>query len=534
MTPLIVRYPLDPTGANPNNLVAGEIQNLTPNRNVRAIATLYGAFFTESLVVTDVATGLPLTPNTQYYAAEMYELPTARYGKEICAVILITDPTVSNQVSLQYQALGGPYGTSATAIIQQIENLQLDTRPVAWGDILDRPSEFPPAFHLHDVGDVYGFEYLVHAIDRVRDAIEVGDSAQYDQIYAYIDHLQTVLQAEIDSGNAGLSAHLADFGNPHRTTATQVGAYTIAQSDAITTPINNTLQAHVANITGNPHHVTAAQVGAYTTAQSDANLSAVNSALTTAINNHIANHNNPHVTTAAQVGAYTIAQSDANLAAGLNSVRIPFTPVQQGGGVAQATNKVYLGWDGSRLRCTVDGTDLQGLIAVPEFNANVANLQNQINARVVIGNTIAYTDVNQTVTFWDVHANGTLYSANDVWAFFSDQRLKTDVEDITNAREKLRKVRAILYKHNVLARDLMGADLDRVHMGLLAQEVFAVCPEIVGPAPFDIDPVSGGSKSGEFYLTIQYEKFCVLLLAGLKELDTEVLNHEERIAALEA
>lgn len=35
-----------------------------------------------------------------------------------------------------------------------------------------------------------------------------------------------------------------------------------------------------------------------------------------------------------------------------------FTPVQQGGGIGQLTNKTYLGWSGSGLKVTVDTTDL--------------------------------------------------------------------------------------------------------------------------------------------------------------------------------
>jgi len=36
----------------------------------------------------------------------------------------------------------------------------------------------------------------------------------------------------------------------------------------------------------------------------------------------------------------------------------PFTPVQQGGGIGQGSNKVYIGWSGSGLKVTVDSTDL--------------------------------------------------------------------------------------------------------------------------------------------------------------------------------
>ncbi|BDD79589.1 hypothetical protein [Burkholderia phage FLC9] len=490
-TPLVIRYPLDPTGTSTNNLVTGEIQNLTANRNVRAIAPMYGAFYTDSLIVTDTATNQPLTPGTQYYAAEMYELPTARYGKQICAVILITDPTVSNQVSLQYQALGGPYSTSAQAIIQQISNLQLDTRPVAWGDILDRPSEFPPAFHLHDIGDVYGFEYLVHAIDRVRDAIEVGDTAQYDQIYAYIDHVQQTLQAEIDSGNAGLAAHLADFTNPHRVTAAQLSVYTKAQSDAITTPINTTLT------------------------------------------NHVANKSNPHQVTVAQLNTYDGPTIDSKIATAVAAVRIPFTPVQQGGGANQGTNKIYLGWDGARLRLQVDSSDLGGMVTYNEMLSNVNNLQNQINARVVIGNPIAYTNIGQSVSFGDVTATGTLYSYHDVWAFWSDERLKTNIQQIENPLEKIRQIMGVIYTHNELAAQLTGCDTSVEHMGLLAQQIFAIAPQLVGPAPFDVDPITGGSISGEHYITIKYDKLVALLVEGIKALDKQTQDHEQRLLQLE-
>jgi len=38
-----------------------------------------------------------------------------------------------------------------------------------------------------------------------------------------------------------------------------------------------------------------------------------------------------------------------------------YVPVQQGGGVGQGTNKLYLGWNGNKIRLTVDSTDLGAL-----------------------------------------------------------------------------------------------------------------------------------------------------------------------------
>ncbi|RSU73164.1 hypothetical protein BRX37_16555 [Sphingomonas sp. S-NIH.Pt3_0716] len=44
------------------------------------------------------------------------------------------------------------------------------------------------------------------------------------------------------------------------------------------------------------------------------------------------------------------------------AARLGFTPIQQGGGFQQGSSKIYIGWDGSRLRATVDVTDQGALL----------------------------------------------------------------------------------------------------------------------------------------------------------------------------
>jgi hypothetical protein len=73
-------------------------------------------------------------------------------------------------------------------------------------------------------------------------------------------------------------------------------------------------------------------------------------------------------------------QTDVNHVAGLADILatkqggLGFTPVQQGSGVGQGNNKVYIGWasDGSGLKATVDATDLGGiaLLNSPAFNGS--------------------------------------------------------------------------------------------------------------------------------------------------------------------
>ena len=71
---------------------------------------------------------------------------------------------------------------------------------------------------------------------------------------------------------------------------------------------------------------------------------------------------------------------------------------------------------------------------------------------------------------------------------------------------------------------------DREHVGVIAQEIQSVLPQVVTAAPFDIDPITYTSKSGENYLTVQYDKLVPLLIQAIKELsDIDLVFLRERI-----
>lgn len=204
LRPLIYKYPLDLTGINPNNLVMSEPHTLEGGA-VRAIVPNYGAFFTEGLVIHDAATGLPLVKYDQYKAAQLYQEATEKTGKEVCAVIVITDPTVSSNIEITYQAIGGEFSYSVFALRQMLEDIDLDTYPVEWGSIIGTPDYFPPAPHLHDAGDLYGFEYLTEALEALRHAILTGDEAAHEELRALITAMGVSLS---DSFIASLQQHI--------------------------------------------------------------------------------------------------------------------------------------------------------------------------------------------------------------------------------------------------------------------------------------------------------------------------------------
>ena len=336
------RYPLDKTGLDPNNLVVDELHTL-PNLAIRCIAPTYGGFYTESVIVKDYITGKPLIYDVDYKFGEILELPSDQTAKEICGYIVIYNTQVS-KVTITYQALGGNYSYSMDSIIEMLNSLDLGNRPVQWGLIVGRPVEFPPESHMHPSSDIYGMEYVVHSLERVRQAILLGDVASHDEIYAYIDRSNGEIQGVINGVRAELQAHISDKNNPHNTTKAQVGLGSVQDYGIATTQeavagtsnvkymtplrvmesINNMLvpvNAHIAD-KSNPHGTTKLQVGlgnvqdygiatASEAQQGTSNIKymtplrvkeAIDVQALTPLNAHISDTNNPHNTTKAQVG----------------------------------------------------------------------------------------------------------------------------------------------------------------------------------------------------------------------------------------
>ena len=59
-------------------------------------------------------------------------------------------------------------------------------------------------------------------------------------------------------------------------------------------------------------------------------------------------------------------------------------------------------------------------------------------------------------------------------------------------------------------------------VGVIAQQVQEVLPEVVKRAPFDYDGTEEGSKTGENYLTVQYERIIPLIIETIKEQQKEI------------
>ena len=118
---------------------------------------------------------------------------------------------------------------------------------------------------------------------------------------------------------------------------------------------------------------------------------------------------------------------------------------------------------------------------------------------------------NNGATSSNLTFDGTNLSVGgDITAFASDERLKENIQPLENALDKVLALNGFTYSFNEIGQSLGFDGLVR-YVGVSAQQVQAVLPEAVKPAPVDSN-----------YITVQYEKLVPLLIEAIKELKAEI------------
>lgn len=144
----------------------------------------------------------------------------------------------------------------------------------------------------------------------------------------------------------------------------------------------------------------------------------------------------------------------------------------------------------------------------------------QISGTTVINNTPSVVNV----------VDGS-FSGN-VTAYASDKRLKENFSRIESALEKIEKLNGYTFDWNEKSKELgFLPKHEKNDVGLIAQEVESILPQVVDLAPFDTDYENGQkvSKSKENYLTIQYERLIPLLVEAIKEQQNQINELKQEI-----
>jgi hypothetical protein len=155
-------------------------------------------------------------------------------------------------------------------------------------------------------------------------------------------------------------------------------------------------------------------------------------------------------------------------------------------------------------------------------NAFLGNATSATTADNVVGTSgqVLYNNgTNTTTTSSNLKFDGTnLEVGGDITAFASDERLKTNIKPLENALEKVLSLSGFTYNFNEIGESL-GFNKEITHVGVSAQQIQAVLPEAVAPAPANND-----------YLTVKYEKIVPLLIEAIKELADKVEKLEQKLS----
>jgi len=206
--------------------------------------------------------------------------------------------------------------------------------------------------------------------------------------------------------------------------------------------------------------------------------------------------------------AYDSLQSDGDDALIMDHGSAEFYPATQSAG--WHTTTIYAGDE------SVAGGILTDRITV---DASATGLNSSYQFYV---NGDSYFDDNVQIDSLGIgtSASGTtgeIRATNNITAYYSDERLKDFKGKIDNALDKVSQLNGYYFTENAKAKEL-GYNNDSLQVGVSAQEVEKVLPEIVTKAPID-------SK----YKTVWYDKLVPLLIEAVKEQQQQINELKARL-----
>lgn len=153
-----------------------------------------------------------------------------------------------------------------------------------------------------------------------------------------------------------------------------------------------------------------------------------------------------------------------------------------------------------------DGRTYFGYNTGSGYNNYIRGNLTTFDASVNVGTTLISQSLGVGTS---AGTTGTIRATGDITAYYSDENLKTKLGVIENALDKIMQISGFYYEANEIAQS-MGYEVKR-EVGVSAQQVNNVMPEVVVPAPID-----------DKYLTVKYERLVPLLIEAVKELKLEV------------
>ena len=153
-----------------------------------------------------------------------------------------------------------------------------------------------------------------------------------------------------------------------------------------------------------------------------------------------------------------------------------------------------------------------------------------VNNGTIGGYTSSGTSYNLT---FQVQQNGDTATNDGTVSSLSDERVKTDIKDLTDGLEIVKQLRPVTFKYNDNSTDdegnpLMAAASDKIRYGFIAQEVEEVAPQYVETITRKIKNV----EVDEFK-TLSATRMIPMLFKAMQEQQDIIDDLKARIEVLE-
>lgn len=193
-------YEFDPYGTSPANKIEGELQTLqVPGRDdYYFIIPQAAPFYVESFEIRDQATGRLYKEGRDFLFGHYFPEGSNNTGKALAGSLRFLSRDIGGIVSMTYQTIGGHWGFSDQAVLEELSNKAVNPLTRAWSQIDTLPALFPPIPHDQGTGELIGFEEVVEAIGDINRAL-----------------------GETEAGT--VSDHMNSRDNPHEVNKFQVG-----------------------------------------------------------------------------------------------------------------------------------------------------------------------------------------------------------------------------------------------------------------------------------------------------------------------
>lgn len=237
------RYPLDLTGNHPDNRVMAEVHSITPQE--RIFNVMAGAFYAESVQITYL--GEQLTAHEDFRFHRVVEDAIRQSGKDVAMLIEITDKSVSGDIEVRYQAVGGEFQNIHESLVDMLENYKHDARGTFYKDIIEKPRFFEPVRHLTSIYDIYGLNPIAGPLNELVSIARHRATKENSSLLIRLHRIEQMIH-DADLGNLDLSG-IANLRNELNQVKKQVAAADITALTQSFNALKSALESQISGLT---------------------------------------------------------------------------------------------------------------------------------------------------------------------------------------------------------------------------------------------------------------------------------------------